>query len=94
MWLEWRVLEDPPDGSVAYLGDALAANVFAQQRCRPVRYRDADIFRRSARLGLDPCRVRVREREIGRPERGASANFSATLSTPLKRFFHLNTVRT
>jgi len=56
-----------------------------------VGYGDAEILGRSACLSLDLRAVCLREREGGRPERGASANTFAG-SSQLKRCFHLMTV--
>src|SRR5215471_11553743 len=92
MRLKIGVAQDASDCSVADV-DALRANVLAEQRRRPVRYRYADVLGRSARFGFDTSGFGVREREIGRPERGASVNFATGSSELAKRAFHRNTVR-
>ncbi len=91
MRLKVGVVQDAPHGAVADL-DPLLANVLAEQRFRPVRDRHAYIFGWTARLGLDARGVGVREREGGRPERGASASVSAGCSAS-KRRRHSCTVR-
>jgi len=72
----------------------LSAYVLAEQRCGPVRYRHPSVFGGSTGLRFDARGVCVRERDGGRPERGASASFATGSSTPAKRAFHLKTVRT
>jgi hypothetical protein len=92
--LQRGLFENSAHGAVAD-GEALAAHVLAQQRCRPVRYRYADVLRRLRRFCLDACGVGFRERETGRPDRGASCSTLFTSSSSRKRFFfHLKTVRT
>jgi hypothetical protein len=74
--LKVGIAQDSSDGAVADV-DALGAYVFAEQRCRPMRYRNADVLRGAACFGFDTGGVGVRERETGRPERGASSSFAA-----------------
>src|SRR6266545_3089827 len=65
--LQVGVAQDTSYGAVARL-DALTAYVFAEERRRPVRDRKPYIARRPAGLAFDLCRIRLREREGGRPE--------------------------
>jgi hypothetical protein len=65
--------------------DVLSTNVRTKQRSRPMRDRDTYVFGPSARLGFDAGGIGVREREIGRPERGASASFATGSSSLRKR---------
>lgn len=92
MRLEIRVMQDPRYRAVAEL-DALRAHVLPEQRRRPMRDRQPDIARRPTSFGLDPCRYGIREREGGRPERGASANVSEGSSALRKRCRHFSAVR-
>jgi hypothetical protein len=93
MRLQVGVTQDASHRAVAH-GDVLSAHVCAEQRSRPMRYRDTYVLGRSARLGFDADGIGVREREIGRPERGASASFAAGVSVLAKRPFHRKMVRT
>ena len=90
MRLQVGVAQDASDRAVADR-NVLATNVRTKQRSRPVRDRDAYVLGRSARLGFDAGRIGVREREIGRPERGASASFatgSSVLEEALAPLLH------
>lgn len=69
MRLQRGLLEQAPDAAIANV-EALTSKVVAEQRLRPVRYRDANFLRRPAGFRLDARRIGVREREGGRPERG------------------------
>jgi hypothetical protein len=93
MRLQICVVEDARDGAVAH-GDALTAHMYAEKMGRPVRHGDANVLRRTARLGDYPRGVGGAERERGRPDRGASASFAAGSSALRKRSRHSNTVRT
>jgi hypothetical protein len=70
----------------------LTAQVVAQQAVGPPDDWKTQIFRRAARLRYYLGAVLVRERDGGRPGRGASVSRSSGLSVS-KRFFHLKTVR-
>src|SRR5260370_37679393 len=59
---------------------------------RPMRNGNAYVAGWTAGLGDDSGRLRVREREGGRPDRGASASFALGL-VHAKRLRHLRTVR-
>ncbi len=93
MRLQVRVVQDSPDSTIAGV-DSLGANVATEQRCGPMRHGDADVLRRPASLSLDAGCIGVGEREIGRPERGASVSFKAGLSLLANRAFQRDTVRT
>jgi hypothetical protein len=92
MWLQIGVAQDASHRAVADL-DVLSTHMRAKQRGRPVRDGDAYVLGRSAGLGFDTRGVGVREREIGRPERGASASIETGSSAPRKRRRHFCTVR-
>ena len=92
MRLQVRVVEDARDAAVAH-GDVLGAQVITEKVRRPMGDRNADLVRRPTRLGDYSRGVDFRERERGRPDRGASASFDAGSSVSRKRSRHSNTVR-
>ena len=92
MRLQCRLLQNAPDHPVADT-DALPANPFAEQCARPVRYRYAYVFGQPTGFAFDARCIGVREREGGRPERGASFNAAAGSSACRKRCRHFSAVR-
>jgi hypothetical protein len=92
MRLEIGVMQNPRNRAIAEL-DALRADVLAEQGRRPMGDRQPDIARQPTGFGLDTCRYGIREREGGRPERGASANVSQGSSALRKRCRHFSAVR-
>ncbi len=92
MRLQISVAQDARYRAVAYL-NPLSSDVIGQDRSRPVRDRNRYIARGPTRLGFDARRIGVREREGGRPERGASAKRLSGSSHPENRAFHSHAVR-
>ena len=92
MRLQVSVREDASDAAVADI-DSFGANVLTQKTYRPVRNRQPYIAWLAARFSLYSGSVRVRERERGRPERGASARAFTGSSAATNRFFQSQAVR-
>jgi len=91
MRLQSRSAKDATHGAFAYL-DADRRKVLRQERRGPVSHGYADILRWPTGLGDYARAVGFRERECGRPVRGASASI-ATGSACRKRRTHRSAVR-
>ena len=86
MRLQGGVLQDALDGGVAE-DPTLIPQVLPEQRPRPVRDGNADIAWSTTSFRLYARAILRREREGGRPERGASASRSVGCG-PVKRLRH------
>jgi hypothetical protein len=91
MRLQTSPTQDPSYGSFAHR-HAHGRKMLGQERGRPMRHRYADVLRRPTRLGDYARAIGIRERECGRPARGASASI-ATGSPWRKRRRHFSAVR-
>jgi hypothetical protein len=89
--LQVRIGQDATNAGVTD-GPPLPAQIIAEHGPRPVRDRNAYVAGLAAGLRDDLRTVGAREREGGRPDRGASASLSAGLGHE-KRTRHFMTVR-